>query len=194
MDDLCNYSTDENINNADKSRINLSIIHKNYTPNEIRYTLCYPRYMELYNKIKVSACSNMVGNMVVSRNINNFRLGVQATYPNGCPITKVSNKLTDLAHIVPYATCESFEQDDPCNGIRLDMRIHRLWDSADNWLELHIIDTNSGTVEFRIPERHINNLEIINSVKDFINKPITGLSINTIKYISRRLIQDLNKF
>lgn len=189
MNDLQEYSADEYITSSELANTNFKKIHKKYTPIEIRYALCYPIYNEMYNKLKDAAYFN-TGCYVNIRQINKFKTGVQLAYPNGCPITGVPNKLTDLAHILPYSVCAYYEQDDPENGLRLDIHIHRLWDSSDNWLELVIVDDILGIAEFKIPKRHIGNKKIEDSVSAYIDRPLKNLSINTMNYIKKRLNLD----
>jgi hypothetical protein len=87
--------------------------------------------------------------------------------------------------------CEPYEQDDPFNGIRLDMRIHRLWDTRDNWLELHPLNDNDMlSAVFKIPTRHKDNIDVNNTVAEFVNKPINNISPETFRYIARRLELD----
>lgn len=175
-------------NTDDIARI-LRNIHKTYSANELRFVLSMPKYREIYNKIKTDARQSQ-GINVLPRNTNKFKTGLTKLY-NSCPITNTNPKLCEFAHIVPYALCDSYEQDDPCNGIRLDMRIHRLWDACDNWLELHpLAENNILSAVFKIPTMHKDNIDVNNTVSEFINKPIHNICPETFRYIERRLELD----
>lgn len=184
-DDLNSY-TGSNISDAGCILAN---IHKIYTINTIKLVLSNPKYREIYNKIKQDSWNNK-RITILPRNTYKFKSELGRVY-NRCPVTGEHIKLCDFAHIVPHSMCEPFEQDDPHNGIRIDMKIHRLWDAYDNWLELHPLDEINGTAVFKIPIRHIDNTEVNNTVSEFVNKPIYNISPNTFKYIKRRLEIDI---
>jgi hypothetical protein len=166
----------------------LSNIHKAYSSHELRFVLSIPKYKAIYDKIRYDAFANKCIS-TMPRNTNKFKLGLSKIYDE-CPVTGTTSKLCEFAHIVPYSMCESYEQDDPNNGIRIDIRIHKLWDSSDNWLELHPLNELAGTVVFKLPERHSNNPIVYKTVSQFIDKPIYNINNETFGYIKRRLIID----
>ncbi len=166
----------------------LSNIHKTYSSHELRFVLSIPKYKAIYDKIRDDVYANKYIS-TIPRNTNKFKLGLSKIY-DICPVTGTNSKVCEFAHIVPYSMCESYEQDDPNNGIRIDMRIHRLWDASDNWLELHPLSELSGTAVFKVPKRHSNNPIVLKTVFEFIDKPIYNISNETFGYIKRRLIID----
>ncbi len=166
----------------------LSNIHKTYSSHELRFVLSIPKYKAIYDKIRNDVFANKYIS-TMPRNTNKFKLGLSKIY-DACPVTGSNTKLCEFAHIVPYSMCESYEQDDPNNGIRIDMRIHRLWDASDNWLELHPLNELAGTAVFKIPTRHSNNPIVFKTVSEFIDKPINNINHETFGYIKRRLIID----
>lgn len=179
--------------NSDTHSINagtiLSNIHKTYSSHELRLTLSIPKYKGIYNKIRNDTFDNECI-LTMPRNTHKFKLGLSKNYDT-CPVTGSNSKLCEFAHIVPYSMCESYEQDDPHNGIRIDIRIHKLWDASDNWLELHPLNELAGTAVFKVPIRHSNNLIILKTVSEFIDKPIYNISYETFGYIKRRLDIDI---
>jgi hypothetical protein len=183
---LNSYSNSET--NYDNAGTILSNIHKTYSSHELRLVLSIPKYKTIYDTIRDDVFANKCIS-TIPRNTNKFKLGLSKIY-DICPVTGTNSKVCEFAHIVPYSMCESYEQDDPNNGIRIDMRIHRLWDASDNWLELHPLSELSGTAVFKVPKRHSNNLIVLKTVSEFIDKPIYNISNDTFGYIKRRLIID----
>ncbi len=178
-------NSDTNYNNAGTI---LSNIHKTYSSHELRLVLSIPKYKTIYDTIRDDTFDNECI-LTMPRNTNKFKLGLSKIY-DACPVTGSNTKLCEFAHIVPYSMCESYEQDDPNNGIRIDMRIHRLWDASDNWLELHPLNELAGTAVFKIPTKHNNNPIVYKTVSDFIDKPLYNISYETFGYIKRRLMID----